>query len=107
MATHALPELAERYLASKRVERGLRRSSLEEYRRDLADFCRWLAGRRRKAMNALTADDLADVDRETAGKWLAHLDGERHHYPMPPHALNEIRRRRLIPVDFPVQRMRL
>src|SRR5690606_24175132 len=22
------------------------------------------------------------------------LDGERHHYPMPPHALNEIRRRR-------------
>jgi hypothetical protein len=35
------------------------------------------------------------------------LDGERHHYPMPPHALNEIRRRRLIPVDFPVQRMRL
>src|SRR5690606_38475418 len=35
------------------------------------------------------------------------LDGERHHYPMPPNTLNEILRQNLIPVDFAVERMRL
>src|SRR5690606_18851457 len=35
------------------------------------------------------------------------LDGERLHDPMPSHALNEIRRRSLVPVDLPVQRVRL
>src|SRR5690606_7942306 len=35
------------------------------------------------------------------------LDGERHHYPMPPNTLNEILLQNLIPVDFAVERMRL
>jgi len=40
-----LPERAEQHLETKRVERGMQTASLLEYRHDLADFCRWLAGR--------------------------------------------------------------
>ena len=68
-----LPERAEQYLETKRVERGLRTSSLEEYRRDPADFCRWLAGRLRKNPEDLTDADLAGFDRDGARRWLAHL----------------------------------
>ncbi|PZN25925.1 MAG: hypothetical protein DIU71_19080 [Proteobacteria bacterium] len=67
-----LPELAAQFLESKRVERNLRDSSLEEYRRDLRDFCLWFAARRRKAVGAVSVEDLASVDRDTASWWLAH-----------------------------------
>lgn len=43
MSERPLPEPVERYLESKRLERGLCRSTLQEYRRDLEDFGRWLA----------------------------------------------------------------
>ncbi|HEY8415287.1 MAG TPA: tyrosine-type recombinase/integrase [Thermaerobacter sp.] len=72
-----LPEPMEQYLESKRVERGLSHSTLAEYRRDLVDFCRWLADRRRKSLDRLGGEDLAAVDRDLARKWLAHLD-DRH-----------------------------
>jgi len=74
VADAPLPEPMEQYLESKRVERGLSHSTLAEYRRDLLDFCRWLAGRRGKALDGLGAEDLAAVDRHLARKWLAHLD---------------------------------
>jgi len=64
----------EQYLESKRVERRLSRSSLQEYRRDLLDFCRWLAQRRRKSLDKLGPEDMAAVDRDLARKWLAYLD---------------------------------
>lgn len=74
VAERPLPEPAERFLESKGVGRGLRRSTLQEYRRDLEDFCRWLAGRRRKSIDALTLADFASVNREAARKWLADLE---------------------------------
>ncbi|PZN09274.1 MAG: integrase, partial [Bacillota bacterium] len=69
-----LPEPMEQYLESKRVERGLSQSTLAEYRRDLVDFCRWLADRRGASLDRLGGQDLAAVDRDLARQWLAHLD---------------------------------
>lgn len=77
MPDRPLPEPAERYLEFKRVDRGLRRSTLQEYRRDLEDFFRWLAGRRSKPIDALTFDDFACLDPEVAHEWLADLNDRK------------------------------
>lgn len=72
-----LPEPAGIYLESKRIERGLRRSTVHEYRRDLEDFCRWLAGRNHKPIGRLTLDDFASVDCGAATQWVANLNGRK------------------------------
>lgn len=77
MPDRLLPEPFECYLRSKRVERRLRRSTLEEYRRDLEDFCRWLTTRRQTPIYGLTLDDFVSIDSDTAREWLAHLNDRR------------------------------
>lgn len=77
MPDRLLPEPFEYYLRSKQVGRGLRRSTLEEYRRDLKDFCRWLTSQRQAPIHDLTLDDFVSIDRDTARKWLVHLNDRR------------------------------
>lgn len=68
-----LPPPAEEYLQALQVERGLARTTLGEYRRDLHDFCRWLAESLGKDRTAPALGDLAGADRERARAWLGHL----------------------------------
>lgn len=73
MPAPSLPAPLEAYLQARRVERNLARSSTDEYRRDLYDFCRWLGAQLGKEPEQIDLADLAQVDRDQARSWLAHL----------------------------------